>query len=50
MVVLYSIIEVLKKLKKPNGVELDLGVFTTDRFKEISAVIFFQLQQPLVKH
>lgn len=30
----------IEKVKKPNGVELDLGVFTTDKFKEISAVIF----------
>ena len=30
----------IDKVKKTNGSELDLGVFTTDKFKEISAVIF----------
>jgi hypothetical protein len=30
----------LDKVQKENGTELDLGIFTCDKFKEISAVIF----------
>ncbi|MEG6364462.1 Uncharacterised protein [Enterobacter cloacae] len=29
-----------KTIKKPSGAELELGIFTNDKFKEISAVIF----------